>query len=403
MDKSAVAAAIDRAIAQGARCADPITGFGEDDNYIRCSSEVAADTEVLEDYLAALKSDADMALFDKRFASAPGGGGMSTSLSTVGKLLLAQAIKSNDVPGTVERFERYIRRNSTKVITVLAFAGLEVDRQVQLGPHVNLVEIKTIPPSIPRGSALGQGRFPMAQPVPLRFALTTEHEFGPVFSLPKTQEELTAIALANTAPVYALLEEAAGLLGIADAPVRMQMMWSQPQDILEMAGIFPSWRVGTGNAFPFHSRLDPAKAEALADAYFALDAAKRTKMLRIPIARLSQSLLELNPTDKVIDLGICLEALLLHDLPDDRGELSNRLSMRGAWLLGQSVDERLKTQSILKKAYNMRSRAVHTGELPPDKQTDADVISATAACRDLIKKMIELKCAVDWSRIVLGG
>ena len=56
-------------------------------------------------------------------------------------------------------------------------------------------------------------------------------------------------------------------------------------------------------------------------------------MLRIPLDQLDKAAHDRDFTDRSIDLGIALEAHLLHDLgKEDRGELSFRLSLRGAWL-----------------------------------------------------------------------
>ncbi len=66
--------------------------------------------------------------------------------------------------------------------------------------------------------------------------------------------------------------------------------------------------------------------------------------------------------DQAIDLGIALEALLLHELgKEDRGELRYRLSLRGAWLGGGDEQERAEIQRTLKAVYDLRSRAVHAG------------------------------------------
>src|SRR5262249_15576643 len=126
------------------------------------------------------------------------------------------------------------------------------------------------------------------------------------------------------------------------------------------------------------------------------------KMLRIPLDRLGRAGRERDFADRAIDLGIALESLLLHDI-DHHGELSFRLSLRGAWLIGSSSAERLEIQRSLKKLYELRSRAVHLGFVKWNASTRATIDEATAICRTLIRRLIDVRCDVDWHNVVVGG
>ena len=66
--------------------------------------------------------------------------------------------------------------------------------------------------------------------------------------------------------------------------------------------------------------------------------------------------------DISIDLGIALEALLLHEQnKKNRGELRFRLGLRGAWLVGSDGNERAEILKLLREVYDLRSIAVHSG------------------------------------------
>ena len=69
------------------------------------------------------------------------------------------------------------------------------------------------------------------------------------------------------------------------------------------------------------------------------------------------------PVDASIDLGIALEGLYLSDMQDDRGELSFRLRMRAARLLGATEENRKHIFTLMGDIYTLRSIAVHTGTL----------------------------------------
>ena len=98
-----------------------------------------------------------------------------------------------------------------------------------------------------------------------------------------------------------------------------------------------------------------------------------------------------------------MEALLLHNLEDDRGELSFRMSLRGAWLAGADENERVEIQRTLKKVYVLRSKAVHAGAVDGSDQNSATISSGRDLCRRLISKVIDSNADIAWDRLVLGG
>ena len=95
MDGKLIGDAIHKAIKGGAVQAPPLPGTrpGDDVNFVRAQTDVGIEPSVLEDYVADLKCDSDMALFDSTFATVPTGGGISTNLQSISKLLLAQVVK----------------------------------------------------------------------------------------------------------------------------------------------------------------------------------------------------------------------------------------------------------------------------------------------------------------------
>ena len=71
-----------------------------------------------------------------------------------------------------------------------------------------------------------------------------------------------------------------------------------------------------------------------------------------------------SPEDWLIDCLIAFEALLL---PDGQNELRYRLSLRVAFFIGKSHDERRKIFEITQFAYDLRSSIVHGDEIEKDK------------------------------------
>jgi hypothetical protein len=128
-------------------------------------------------------------------------------------------------------------------------------------------------------------------------------------------------------------------------------------------------------------------------------------VLRIPLDRLDRAGRVRDFADKSIDLGIALEALLLHDVKEtkERGELSFRMSLRGAWLAGADENERVEIQRTLKKVYVLRSNAVHGGSVDTTDKNAATISSGLDLCRRLIRKVIDANADIAWDRLVLGG
>jgi hypothetical protein len=408
MDSELLKSAIHKAIRGGAKALPRENNLlGEDVSYLRTQTDVGIEQAVFDAYLDELKADADMAAFDGKFANLPHGGGVSVSLAGIARLLLARAIVAEDVAGTVERFVSFVAENAADVRAVMAVSGVKVAAPIKLGPNVSLVPLTTLPPSVPRGAALAQNHASQYNPrSPVPSAFTTRFIYRPVFYTPKDpQPSVEMEAHISTSSAESLLHEAFNLLSVLDIYPIIRMSWVQPDDWLMSAGASGGWQYWSfDDQFGSSEVVVPkGEAEALGADYFSIEPQKRGKMLRIPLDRLGRAGREGDIADRAIDLGIALESLLLHDISGDYGELSFRLSLRGAWLIGADHTERLEIQTSLKKLYDLRSRAVHRGFVEREEKTQNTISAATANCRRLVHKLIDLKCDVDWQRVVVGG
>ena len=129
--------------------------------------------------------------------------------------------------------------------------------------------------------------------------------------------------------------------------------------------------------------------------------------LRVPIDRWTKSLMHRDPIDKMIDLGIAFESLLL---PAENRELAFRFSLRGALHLGETIEDRRRLKREFKKIYDCRSRAVHGGALPPSVNVNGENIRITQfveRSQDLFKqclmKVVDDGRQPEWSHLELGG
>jgi hypothetical protein len=378
---------------------------GHDANFVRAQTDVGVDPVVLADCLADLRSDPGLVALEKQFIRSAFGVGMSVDLPSLTRLLVAQSIQTGDVVGTVARFIANIEANSIEMTAVLAISGLVTHQQVNLSPDVALVPLTSLPPSVQRGIALQQNSSWSAfggPRVAIPSALITKFRYGPVLYTPRSpqpQHDFAAAVEARRAQY--VLEEACNLLSLADLHPVIGMFWVQPNGWL-MPSIGLGWQTSPDrDVLVGDAIVTGPDLEGLGTDYFSIEASKR-KVLRIPLDRLSRAGRERDMADQAIDVGIALEALLLHDR-GDRNELTFTLSYRGAWLLGTNPDQRLEIQRSLKKLYGLRSRAVHNGEVDATEANIHAIGRAMGICKELIRRMIAHKCnTVDWDGVVVG-
>ena len=126
--------------------------------------------------------------------------------------------------------------------------------------------------------------------------------------------------------------------------------------------------------------------------------------------RLAQAKGRFDPGDISLDLGIALEMLLLneeHNRQELPGQLSLHFRLRGAWLLGESAEERLELYRKLREIYTFRSKIAHNGfsselnKLPFDKR-DAKLNSHIEICERIIRRLILRGAPKSWDALILG-
>lgn len=348
----------------------------------------------MDAYVEELRKIPGMARLDGAFV-ANGVGGISTDLQTIARTILARSISTGNVEETCRAFVEFLRTNKIRATAVLGVSGVSVVNEVKLGPDVIVRRMESLPPFYQRGAALCQpGAMPPSRSI-VPTAITTDFDFGPVIYFPSERPASPSIREAQDK-----VEEAMLLMSVLGAYPNVRMFWVQPQDLLFSSGLGAGWQIGAESLLQHEARLEEREACELGNAYFALDETVRTKYLRIPLDRLNRAGRERDPTDRAIDLGIALEALLLHEQKE--GELSFRLAMRGAWLVGSSAKQREQAFNLLRSLYNLRSTAVHSGEFSTKPNARNDLRDGLSLCQRLIEIMIDKKCVVNWNSLVLG-
>ena len=105
----------------------------------------------------------------------------------------------------------------------------------------------------------------------------------------------------------------------------------------------------------------------------AMQSSEMLDSIRIPTRQWIKSMTAVRPEEKAIHMGIAMETLFTRGNHD---ELSYRMGVRAAKLLGQTLEERESIRKIVTAAYNTRSRAVHDGNLRKGIDSHREKINA---------------------------
>jgi hypothetical protein len=129
----------------------------------------------------------------------------------------------------------------------------------------------------------------------------------------------------------------------------------------------------------------------------------------VPLERLDRAIHRVDAVDRAIDLGIALEALLMHGSGGghtDNSPISYRLSLRGAMYLEATHEARKLTFDLLRHVYGLRSTAIHEGHLKATvdkKLTNASLDDGIRKAAALILKIIDTGRMPDWEAVILHG
>lgn len=164
-----------------------------------------------------------------------------------------------------------------------------------------------------------------------------------------------------------------------------------------------SFQTGIVTLSPGDHPLSDLDESGLGDTIRALMEPKY-KGTRISAARLIKSK-DSRPglVDQFVDLRMALEGLFLRDFANEHSqERRFRLSLFGAWFLGQDFEDRRRIRKVLRDAYDVASRAVHSGNIDFTDDNRDLLVDAQSLCREGILKLLRDRPPTDWGDLVLG-
>jgi hypothetical protein len=314
-----------------------------------------------------------------------------------------QGIRPEDIESSLYRLAK---EGTCTLVRVQRVDGVHVEAPVQLTPDCTLMPPTSLPHSLIAGMCFVDretGELPNTTAA-LVYRDTGFDPFGPPPDDAvgfKRQQELQE-------KVEASFDEAIELLIVASgAAPRRSWVYEYVED--------PGWPLlspgGSSLSGPLlHNVTVPFEvAQSCAD----LRKGKSwngAQHIRLAIERLSTARLRNTPAEKAIELGTCMEVLLMHELAaDQKTEISFKMRIRAAWLLGKSAAERATVFKLVQRLYDLRSKAVHSGTIRGSKKkgelSDHDIYAvlneADQLCVRLIRKIV-MDGPPDWNRITLG-
>ncbi|CAM3293876.1 hypothetical protein SPAN111604_14970 [Sphingomonas antarctica] len=333
-----------------------------------------------------------------RWAVTPGSGS-TLSADAAARYLISRARAQFSPDVIIADLLRFAASGEVDYQSVRAVTNVEVVESVPVGHNVRLMPPASLPPGVCRnvafqmGLAVGDddriapGLSALVVSVnmePLRDAPRPQVVGGvpmpiPILVAPEVQEQLDD----------AFVRARVALVAAGGAAPKFGASYGYVSS--------PGWPLlidnGVGGGAivpPPPPRLTTAHASALKRVYELAEAPDQTIMLAVDhlaAARMRQS-----DTERAIDIGSCLEILLMHEQKSDNTEITNKISHRGAWLIGNDGPSRLKAFKTIKEAYNFRSKAIHSGKLPVIKSMEEHEArqSFFRESEDIIGRLIEV-------------
>lgn len=296
-------------------------------------------------------------------------------------------------------FSAEVERNAAIYSDVSPVFGVQSDVRCDLGGGAALVPVPENvlqslshhslfrPMLLPSGTSLLYQSFTVTP----AFGRSTDNEFAREGSSVTTPVARHRDAIRNRVRLACLLASA--------GPVEIPITVLRP----DPSALFVA---GDGNLAERPSRLHPpvsypVEAAAVRHAFELLGTFREMESLERAIDRLGRARLATSPVDRALELGIAAEIALMHDHSPANTEITHKIGGRAAWLVGRDPVDREAVFSEVKKLYQARSQAVHSGVLSSKSVIDLD--AADRLVTRVLSSILERGRFPNWNSLTMGG
>ncbi|PQA77203.1 HEPN domain-containing protein [Rhodoferax sp. TS-BS-61-7] len=303
--------------------------------------------------------------------------------------------------------DKWLEAEQIEVLSSLWVLGLEADSSIRLSGGLSIQKVEDMPDSNEKEKYLTVGRdsFGIGAASLPKCAITKAIKI-PKFWATTPQKEIEAQKYWNQSQS---LYDLASLLNTIPNLFCVPHFHTNYTVGLEPIGPFggsgggaPLFDVGTSTVSKIssdHSEL----VDLLLSKFVSKDDSEKDR-LRLILSRLSQAKRRIQIEDKILDLGIALEMLLLND--NEKDQLALQFRLRGSWLVGETALERIEIYDLLKEIYEARSSVAHTGSLHRKnyrkaEKTKANIPRYENLAESALQQII-LGGVPEWRDLVLG-
>ncbi|MBX3585714.1 MAG: hypothetical protein KF796_03635 [Ramlibacter sp.] len=337
-------------------------------------------------------------------------GSMSFYPASVRNVVLNQLARSRSVQSTTEWLSKVLKTERATGCTVSILYGVSVEDEFEVAPGVRLAPLEKVPNSrqlerFLHSALMDHKSFESWNPP--KAALLTNRTIDPFIwtlgvdgnpigpgpannrkdylRVDQLHEDVARV-LTILGPSLPLIVESWFVFDDPDLQVASSNDWSRSWKALEIA---PLTYIG-------EKVLISSEAAPICAAYLDLELDVQLRV-NVGLNRLRQAQSRRSAGDKAVEVFIALEALLGDG---ENNELSHKISVRAARLLGGTASQRLATFSLLKKFYGVRSKMVHSGRIEEKQQRiNSDT---TLTVEDLATRCIGIAAQVVRAIVVLG-
>lgn len=275
---------------------------------------------------------------------------------------------------------------------VTALRGIGCDEGLDLGKGISLIPYSQVEPEAETMERLFDPKTPDAALVQTDKVIRTHDAEASPSSV--DVQSICDFALVLMLAIESGIDRGSSWVDVSgDAPLVVKAAMLKGQ---------PIWSL---NVEPFPVALTPEKREKAVElcSRFSNLNDKHKKWFRLVLTWLNDAMLDPLPVQAAINLGVALESLFLSDIGrEDRGEYRFRMSLRAAWCLEDEPHDRERIYRYAREAYDLRSEAVHVGEIADYGKARETLEQGIAIARRAAEKVL-MNGRPEWSALTLGG
>jgi hypothetical protein len=316
---------------------------------------------------------------------------------------LLRMMLASDAPSAVAWLHRLFEIDRADLRMVAAVHGLDVQQPLNLINGVRLLPLAAAPDS-PRLRMLARryqvnpwSMMDVASVMPPTIAVidmgsiaaSTDH------TVRKAAHDSAYDALLDAARAFTLADHGAPVVGNSWTEFVDPALARAEFGIVWMSARFE------GSLSQAHPLNVDGEALFWAERYLQIGGPLR-RSVDVALDRLNLARRRRSPGDQAIDSGICLEALLGDDNPQ---ELTYKLRLRAALLLGNTLAEREEIRQAVRDLYHLRSKVVH-GRARGAEDTLPDQRCASRGleiCKQAVRAIVRRNARPDFAAWELTG